>query len=141
MLYIANDHAGYRLKIKLIKFLSKTNIKYKDMGTYSEDSVDFPVFCKLVTNEVDKNSNDKGILICGTGIGMSICANRNPQIRAALCNSPQIARLARQHNNANILVLAGRFTSGFMAKRILKAFLNTTAFDGKYKTRMEEINE
>jgi len=141
MIYIANDHAGYRLKIKLKKYLTKNNVKFIDMGTDSEQSVNFPEFCKLVTNEVAKSNENKGILICGTGIGMSICANRNPAIRAALCKSPQIARLARQHNDANILVLAGRFTSGFMAKRILKAFLNAEAFGGKYKRRMEEINE
>ena len=141
MLYIANDHAGYELKNKIVEYLQKNNIEFVNLGTDSAESVDFPVFCKKLVAEVTVNPENKGILICGTGIGMSICANRNPKIRAALCKDSKTAKLAREHNDANVLVLAGRSTCKFKAKQIVNTFLKTEALGGKYKRRMEMIDE
>lgn len=140
MLYIANDHAGFNLKTKIIKFLQKNNIEFIDLGTNSAERVDFPVFCKKLVNEVVKSPENKGILICGTGIGMSICANRNPKIRAGLCKNVKTARLCRQHNDANVLVLAGRSTCSLTAKKIVYTFLNTETMGGIYKQRMDMID-
>ena len=141
MLYIACDHAGYALKQKLVKYLSSKHIEFVDLGTDSTQSVDFPVYCKKLVAEVKQSTNNRGILICGSGIGMSICANRNPAIRAALCHNVASATLARQHNDANVLVLAGRTTSAFCAKRMVKAFLNSNCLGGKYIRRMNMIDE
>ena len=141
MLYLANDHAGYELKEKLKIYLAKQNIEFVDLGTSSQESVDFPVFCKKLTNEVSKNIENRGILICGTGIGMSICANRNPKIRAALCKNTKAARLCREHNDANVLILAGRSTCAWSAKRMVKVFLETNHLGGKYEYRMKMIDE
>ena len=115
-------------------------IPYVDLGTDSEESVDFPIFCKKLVNEVKKSPDNRGVLICGTGIGMSICANRDKAIRAALCYNSATARLARQHNDANILVLGGRFISSAKAKKMLDIFLNTNCFGDKYQKRMELID-
>ncbi len=141
MLYIANDHAGYKLKIKLLDYLKKQNIEYVDLGTDSTDSVDFPIYCRKVVAELAKSDEARGILICGSGVGMSICANRSRHIRAGLCLDAGTARLARQHNNINTLVLAGRKTSISKAKKIVKAFLYTECYFGKYKKRMDMIDE
>ncbi len=141
MLYLANDHAGFKLKQQLIEYLQKLQIDYVDLGTDSENSVDFPVFCKKLICEVEKSQDHKGILICGSGIGMSICANRNPNIRAALCKDVETAMLSRQHNDANVLILAGRSTSASKAKKMLHVFLTTDCLGGKYLTRMQMIDQ
>ena len=140
MLYLANDHAGFKLKEILIKYLKKHNIEYDDLGTYSADRVDFPEYAKLLTAKVAESPENKGVLICGTGIGMSIAANRNPKIRAALCKNVATVRLARQHNDANVLVLAGRGTCGCLAKKMLHTFLITQHFGGVYAERMAQID-
>ena len=140
MLYIANDHGGYDLKTRIIAYLDKIGIEYVDLGTDSTESVDFPVFCNKLVNEVIKDDN-RGILICGSGIGMSICANRNKGIRAALCTDVNMSKLCRQHNNANVLVLPGRYMNITKAKKVVDAFLNTQFLGGKYKTRMDMIDE
>lgn len=141
MLYIANDHGGYDLKTRIIAYLDKIGIEYVDLGTNSAESVDFPVFCNKLVNEVIKDDNNRGILICGSGIGMSICANRNKGIRAALCTDVNMSKLCRQHNNANVLVLPGRYMNITKAKKVVDAFLNTEFLGGKYKTRMDMIDE
>ena len=140
MLYIANDHAGFKLKEILTKYLKKHNIEYDDLGTYSAERVDFPKYAKLLTEKVAESPENKGVLICGTGIGMSIAANRNPKIRAALCKNISTARLARQHNDANVLVLAGRSTCGCSAKKMLHTFLTTEHLGGVYSERMAQID-
>jgi len=140
MLFIANDHGGYDLKSKLVGYLDKIGIEYVDLGTDSMQAVDFPDFCKKLVKEVKKDEQNRGILICGSGIGMSICANRHKGIRAGLCTDMNMAMLSRQHNDANVLILPGRFMHFCKAKRILNAFLNTQFFGGKYKVRMDMID-
>lgn len=141
MLYIASDHAGFPLKDKLAEFLRQTGIEFVDLGTNSTESVDFPVYARKLTQMVRENPDNSGILICGSGIGMSICANREKGIRAALCDNVASTRLARQHNNANVLVLAGRRTRPHRAKKMVQVFLNTEAWGGKYERRMRSIDE
>lgn len=141
MLYIANDHAGFMLKQKIVAYLLKNNIDFVDLGTDSIESVDFPVFCKSLVKSVKEDSANRGILICGSGIGMSICANRDSAIRAALCHDIKSAILARQHNDANVLVLAGRTVPACRAKRMVAAFLSTDTLGGKYARRMKMIDE
>ena len=129
MIILACDHAGYKLKEQIKDFFNIVNITTIDVGTYSNDSVDYPDYAKLGNQKVLESSNNIGIYICGSGIGMSIAANRNPKIRAALCTSIKFAELARRHNNANVLVLSGRYTNRVKAISIIKTFL-TTKFDG-----------
>lgn len=142
MLYIASDHGGFEMKGKVINHLKKKKIKFEDLGAYSFDSEDaFPVYAKTLVAKVAQSKSDFGILICGSGIGMSICANRNPNIRAALCKDVTTAELARQHNDANVLVIAGRTTSVVTSNRMVDKFLSTKAFGGKYAERMKMIDE
>ena len=116
------DHAGYELKNKLIKEFNK-NYQLTDMGTFSSESVDYPDYAIKLSNEIDLFRYDKGILICGSGIGMSMVANRFSNVRAALCLNAQMAMLSRQHNNANILVLGSRLISFEEAIKCLLVFL------------------
>ncbi|MEG1500194.1 MAG: ribose 5-phosphate isomerase B [Clostridia bacterium] len=129
MIILASDHAGFLLKEDIKKFFKNENITTIDVGAYNQDPVDYPDFAKAANAKVLENENNIGIYICGSGIGMSMAANRNPKIRAASCQTVQFANLARRHNNANVLVLAGRFTNKIKAIRIIKEFL-TTEFDG-----------
>ncbi len=140
MIILACDHAGYPLKEEIKKFFNKENITTIDVGTYSTDSVDYPDYAKLGNAKVLESDNNIGIFICGTGVGMSICANRNPKIRAALCWSPAIAALSRQHNNANVLVLPGRFMTKRKAIRIVKEFLTSQYEAGRHAKRLKKLN-
>ncbi len=141
MIILACDHAGYKLKEQVKDFFSKENITTIDVGTYSLDSVDYPDYAKLGNEKVLENVNNIGIYFCGTGIGMSIAANRNPKIRAALCMSNKYAELARRHNDANVLVLPGRFMSRVKAIAIIKTFL-TTKFDGeRHQRRVKKLSK
>ena len=134
-LYIASDHAGFALKSKLCdRFESLV-----DLGTNSEESVDYPDFAHKLTNEVLKDAGNLGILICGTGVGMSMAANRVKGIRAGLVSNNEIARLIRQHNNANVLVLPGRFMADEEAKNCVQIFLETEFEAGRHKKRIEKI--
>ncbi len=135
---IASDHAGYKLKKSLIEFLDK-KYSVKDFGTDSEESVDYPDFGFSTSEKVAQGEFDRGILICGTGIGMSIVANKVKGIRAALCNSVKIAKLSRQHNDANILVLPGRFMNKDLAQEIVKVWLTTEFEDGRHQRRIDKI--
>ena len=139
MIILACDHAGYPLKEELKKFFNRENITTIDVGTYSTDSVDYPDYAKLGTAKVLESDNNVGIFICGSGVGMSVCANRNPKIRAALCWSPAIAALARQHNNANVLVLPGRFIKKSKAIRIVKEFLTSQYEAGRHAKRLKKL--
>src|SRR5574344_2805760 len=125
MIILACDHAGYPLKENIKRFFNHENITTIDVGTYSTDAVDYPDFAKLGNTKVLESDNNIGIYICGTGIGMSIVANKNSKIRAALCWNTTIASLARIHNNANVLVLPGRYMRKTKAIRIIKEFLTT----------------
>ncbi len=139
MIILACDHAGYPLKEEIKKFFNNENITTIDVGTYSTDSVDYPDFAKLGNTKVLESENNIGIYICGTGVGMSIIANRNPKIRAALCWNTTIASLARRHNNANVLVLAGRYTGKRKAIRIVKEFLTTQFEAGRHAKRVKKL--
>ena len=134
-IYIASDHAGFALKTKLCDYF-KTLI---DLGTNSEDSVDYPDFAHKLTKEVLKDRNNLGILICGTGVGMSMAANRENDIRAGLVSNNEIARLIRQHNNANVLVLPGRFMDEEEAKKSVKTFFETEFEAGRHQARIDKI--
>ena len=138
---IANDHRGYKKKQYLTQFLEKLGYTVINYGTDSEESVDFPDYAKKLGIAVREKEVDLGIAICGTGIGMSIAANRNHKIRAALCKNFSTARLARQHNDANVLVLAGRSTCGCSAKKMLHTFLTTEHLGGVYSERMAQIDQ
>ena len=133
--YIASDHAGFKLKSKLLKIFP--NIA--DLGTKSDESVDYPDFAHKLTKEVLKKRNNLGILICGTGVGMSIAANRKKGIRAGLVNNTKTARLIRKHNDANVLVLPGRFINTNEAKKCVQAFLTTKFESGRHKKRIKKI--
>ena len=137
-IFIASDHAGYKLKKSVISKFSK-NIKFIDLGTNSEVSVDYPDFAHKLTNEVLKDSSNLGILICGTGVGMSIAANRVKGIRAGLVSNNEIARLIRQHNNANVLVLPGRFMDEEEAIKSVKTFIETEFEAGRHQARIDKI--
>ena len=139
MIILASDHAGFLLKEDIKKFFKKENITTIDVGFYSMEPVDYPDFAKSANQKVLENDNNIGIYICGTGIGMDICANRNPKIRAALCPNPTYARLARSHNNANVLVLGGRFTRKRKAIKIIKEFLTTQFDGGRHQKRIKKL--
>jgi len=136
---IACDHAGYALKKAVMAYLSESGIEFHDYGTYTEDPVDYPDFGLQVARAVAKGECEFGILICGTGIGMSITANKVRGVRAALCTEPVSARLARGHNNANVLAMGGRLTGPVMAVEIVKAFLNTNFEGGRHQRRLDKI--
>ena len=133
--YIASDHAGFKLKSQLLKIF----LKMTDLGTKSNESVDYPDFAHKLTKEVLKNKDNFGILICGTGVGMSIAANRKKGIRAGLVNNTKTARLIRKHNDANVLVLPGRFINTNEAKKCVQAFLSTKFESGRHKKRINKI--
>ncbi len=137
---IGNDHAGTDLKRRIIaKF--KDNFEFIDCGTDGEDSVDYPDYSKKVCNAILENTAELGILICGTGIGMSIAANRNKGIRAGLCFNSLMAKLTRQHNNANILCLGARIIGLDLAFDCVKSFLDTPFEGGRHLRRIEKLDK
>ncbi|MCD7736559.1 MAG: ribose 5-phosphate isomerase B [Lachnospiraceae bacterium] len=125
MLAIGCDQAGYELKLEIMKYLEEKGIEYKDCGTYSTDAVDYPVYARAVVQEILSGSAERGILICGTGIGMSMTANRYKGIRAALCGDCFSAEATRLHNDANILCMGARVVGAGLAVKITETFLNT----------------
>ncbi len=139
MIAIGSDHGGFLLKEIIKKYFDDNQISYHDYGTYSLDSVDFPDYAKKVCQAVLDNDCDRGILICGTGIGMSIAANKVNGIRCALCNSIMTARLSMEHNNANVIALGGRVLGPDYAIEILQTWLQTDFLGGKYNKRNELI--
>ena len=141
MVSIGSDHAGYALKEELKKHLDENKIFYKDFGTFSEESCDYPIFAEKVANSVVSGESLKGILVCGTGIGISIAANKVKGIRAALCYEPPIAAMSRTHNDANIICLGARVTDSLTAKSIIDVFLNTDFEGGRHEKRVKEIED
>ena len=133
-IFIASDHAGYDMKTKLNNHFSLI-----DLGTNSKVSVDYPDFAHKLTNEVLQNKDSLGILICGTGVGMSIAANRTKGIRAGLVSNVQITRLIRQHNDANVLVIPGRFMDEQEAKNCVQTFIDTQFEAGRHEQRIVKI--
>lgn len=137
---IGADHAGFALKTSLVAELAGLGCQALDVGTADEESVDYPDFAKEVVAALKDGRADRGVLVCGSGIGMSIAANRHPEIRAALCHDVEGARLSRQHNNANVLVLGARATSAEMARQCLAVFLETEFEGGRHARRVGKLS-
>ena len=136
---IASDHAGFKLKKILIQqFQGK--LKFDDLGAFSENSVDYPDYARKLSKKIDSNDYNLGVLICGSGIGMSIVANRFKNVRAALCMNNKMSILARKHNNANILVLGSRLISEQEAIKCLLMFLKTNYEGGRHQARLDKLN-
>ena len=136
---VACDHGGFELKEELKPFLKSLGAEPMDMGTFSEESVDYPDFGVLLAEKVSRGELEKGILICGTGIGMSMVANKFPRVRAALANDLYSSRCSREHNDANILIIGGRIVGKELAKEIVKVWLETTFAGGRHKRRLEKV--
>ena len=140
MIAIACDHGGYELKQEIIAYLEKNHLEYKDFGCFSKEAVDYPEYAKLVGHAVAGGECEKGILICGTGIGISIAANRIAGIRAALCADCFSAQATREHNDANILALGARVVGPGLAVKIADTFLHTDfSGDERHRRRIELI--
>ena len=136
---LASDHAGYELKEYVKTWLEAKGWEYKDFGTYSTDSCDYPDFAHQLAVAVEAGECYPGIAICGSGEGISMTLNKHQGIRAALCWCPEIAELARQHNNANVLVMPGRFVTNTVAESILNKYFNTPFEGGRHARRIEKI--
>lgn len=137
---IGSDHAGFELKNKVVNWLVSLKAILKDFGTFSEESVDYPDFAHAVSGEVEKGNYDIGILICGTGIGVDMTANKHQGIRSAVCWNKEISKLAKSHNNANVICLPGRFITYDEAKEILDIFFNTEFEGGRHNRRINKIS-
>jgi ribose 5-phosphate isomerase B len=138
-LSIGSDHAGYDLKKQIFEYLKKEGHVVIDQGTYNKDSVDYPDFAEWVVKDVQNKEADYGILVCYTGIGMSMAANKARGIRAALVGKVEDAVLTREHNNANVLCLSAKNTSVEDAFEIIKAFLSTDFAGGRHERRVEKV--
>lgn len=136
---IASDHAGYLLKEKLKSYLKKRGFRVRDLGTTSDERCDYPQFAYALAKEISRRRYPKGILICKSGIGSSIVANRLSGVCAALCYNIQAARLCREHNDSNVLVLGSCFVTEWKAKRILGVWLKTKFLGGRHRRRLEQI--
>jgi ribose 5-phosphate isomerase B len=136
---LACDHGGFKLKEELKAFLKSIGVEPIDMGTFNEDSMDYPDFGALVAERISRGELEKGILICGTGIGMSIVANKFRGVRAALANDLYSSRFSREHTDANILVIGGRIVGKDLAKEIVRVWLETPFAGGRHKRRLQKI--
>jgi len=139
-LAIASDHAGVDLKDKIINFLKKQNILAVDLGSNKDERVDYPDYAHAMVEKMIEGSVERGVLICSTGIGMSIAANRSSDIRAALCSTEFMAECSRLHNDANILVLGAKIVSHDTALKMVEKFLNTEFEGGRHARRLAKIN-
>jgi ribose 5-phosphate isomerase B len=137
---IGADHAGFKLKEKVKSYLSSKGYELRDFGCYSEDSIDYPDFGHPVANMVEENSGMLGILICGSGNGINMTANKHQGVRSALCWKKEIAELARQHNNANIIALPARFITEEEAIEMIDVFLTTEFEGGRHQKRIDKIS-
>ena len=138
---IGCDHGAFRLKNEIIEFLNSENYEVKDFGTYSEESCDYPDIALPVAEAVENKEYDFGILVCGTGIGIGIAANKVPGVRAALCSDTFSAHATREHNNANILTMGQRVVGTGLALDIVKTFLNTEFEGERHQKRIDKISE
>lgn len=136
---VSCDHGGFELKRSIVDFLKKSSIEVVDMGVHSSDPVDYPDRAHVLTEAIISGQVDRGILICGTGIGISIAANRRPGIRAALCTDSYMAKMSREHNDANVLCLGGRIIGPALAEDIVFAFLISEFQGGRHVRRIEKI--
>ena len=138
-LVLASDHAGYDLKENIKTYLESNNFNIKDLGPFNEDSVDYPDYGNMLGKFILENKNSIGIAICGSGIGISIALNRMLGIRAALCGNEEIAKLSRNHNDANVLVLAGRFMNLKKSSSIIDIFLKESFEGGRHERRVNKL--
>jgi len=136
---IASDHAGYEMKTALKEEISSLGYGVLDLGTDGPDSVDYPDFAHALAEAVTQGKAGQGVLVCGSGIGVSITANRHPGIRAALCHNAETARLSRQHNNANVLAMGERIIGVDVARECLRAFLETEFEGGRHARRVAKM--
>ncbi len=137
---IGSDHAAYQMKEKIKAYIIEIGVDIEDVGAYSEDSVDYPDLGIKVASSISKGKFNRGILLCGTGIGMSMVANKFPHVRAALCNDLFSAGMSRRHNNSNILVMGGRVIGETLAMEILKVWLETPFDGGRHQLRIEKFD-
>lgn len=136
---IGSDHAGFEAKERIKQLLEQSGIAFEDFGTHSSESCDYPDYARKVATAVSRGGSARGILCCGSGIGVSMVANKVRGVRAALCRDEEAARLSRQHNNANILCIAGRATSPEELDKIIKAWLSAEFEGGRHQRRIEKI--
>lgn len=140
VIYLGSDHAGFEMKAEFKKFLGGKSIKFVDLGAFSTDAVDYPDIAREVCEKIIDEKGSLGVLICGTGIGMSMAANKHPGIRAALCTSVEMAQMSRQHNDANVLCLGARIMAMDLAVQVLDTFLNTSfSNEERHVKRIEKI--
>ena len=140
MIPIGADHAGFKLKNLIIKHLNDKGLETKDFGCYSEESIDYPDYAHPVAESVGNDSNLLGVLICGSGNGISMTANKHQNIRSAICWNVEIAKLAREHNNANIITLPARFISEEEALKMIDVFFETEFEGGRHQRRVDKIS-
>ncbi len=141
IILIASDHAGYEMKEVVKQRLTERDIEVLDMGPDNDDSVDYPDYAAKVASAISRGEASRGILICGTGLGMSIAANRFPGVRAALCYHTSAARYSREHNDSNVLVLGGRMLGKALACEIVDVWLTTSFAGGRHERRLRKIEE
>ncbi len=139
MIVIASDHAGFELKARVIELLKGAGHEVRDLGPGDSSAVDYPDFAHRVAGAVASGEAERGVLICGTGIGMSMAANRHPGVRAALCHDAFTAEMARRHNDANVLCMGGRVTGVGVAEQMVRIFLETPFEGGRHRRRAERI--
>ena len=141
MIAIGSDHGGFLLKQEVMKYLAEKGLEYKDFGTYTEDSCDYPIYGEAVARAVASGECERGIVICGTGIGISISANKVRGIRAALCGDCYSAEYTRRHNDANVLALGARVLGPGLALKIVETFLTTEFEGGRHARRVAMISD
>jgi len=141
MIAVGSDHGGFNLKTEILKYLEEKGYQARDFGTCDCTSVDYPDFGLAVAEAVKSGECEKGIIVCGTGLGISMAANKVPGIRAAVCTDTYMARMSREHNNANILALGERVVGVGLALDIVEIWLNTEFLGGRHKTRVDKISD
>ena len=141
LIAIASDHGGFSLKVDIVSFLNELGYEVNDMGPKNQNSVDYPDYAIRIAQAVTKNTDSRGIVICGTGIGMSIVVNRFPGIRGTLCSDLYTAKLCREHNDSNILIMGGRVVGHGLAREIVKVWLSTPFDGGRHQKRLDKINQ
>lgn len=141
MIAIGSDHGGYAIKEEIKKYLDEIGIEYKDFGTYSDERADYPIYGEAVAKAVQNKECEKGILVCGTGFGMAIVANKFKGIRCASCWNEEVAKLLKEHNNANIIALPGRFINTSQAVAMIRTWLATEFPGGRHAGRLQMIEE
>jgi len=141
LIAVASDHAGFKLKSALLSLLHNDGFKALDLGAYSNDSVDYPVYASKLINVIEAGDAECGIIICGSGIGISIAANRSLSVRAALCRDKDDATMARRHNDANVIALSGQRTEVNEAWGLVKIFLNTKFDGGRHARRVDQLSQ